>query len=147
MRAVTHALLLLFSLMLITACTQDVYPKYLRMKQEAVWMEKTCNEGLAKDTKYVYKGSGASIYITCLKPASLAIWVDSLESDLLKTGWRLIKRSASANVFCLKNQNIYLVVVPNSELEQRNMVMTYPNKLCAEQENNWGQEQLGSDSN
>ena len=58
MRVVLCVSLVLGSLLSI-ACTDDVYPKYLRMKQQAIWLEKTCLEGLAEATVYSYKGSGA----------------------------------------------------------------------------------------
>lgn len=133
MRTVTCAFLLASSVAFLSSCARDVYPKYLRMKQESVWLEKTCSEGLASDTKYVYKGSGASIYINCLKTTALGSWVESLETDLVKSGWLLKKRTATANTFCLKNEAIYLLVIPNSDAEQRSIVLSYPSNLCAQE--------------
>ena len=68
----------------LTSCTRDVYPKYSRMKQETIWLEKTCVEGLAKDTEYTYKGTGAYIKIRCSKSILPRTWIENVEMQLEK---------------------------------------------------------------
>ena len=125
------ALLVLVSVM-SAACADDVYPKYLLMQQEAATLEKTCAGVLAKDSEFVYKGSRASITITCTKLSSPKQWINDLEIKLLDVNWLLRKRESNAITFCLKNEGIYLVVIPNAELQNRVVVMCYPNNLCAQ---------------
>ena len=125
------ALLVLISV-LSTACADDVYPKYLLMQQAAVMLEKTCVGELAKDSDFVYKGSRASITITCTNPSSPEQWFNDLEIKLLDANWLLRKREPNAISFCLKNEGIYLVVIPKAELQNRVVVMSYPNNLCSQ---------------
>ena len=123
--------LFLSAALLLTACARDVYPKYLRMKQEAVWIEKSCKEGLASETRYVYKGSGASIWITCKKPLDLRIWRGAFDEELKKGNWLLKKPDVVTEIYCLGNEGISLLVTPAKANEDRSFVLSYPTNNCS----------------
>ena len=119
-----------FCLTALTSCARDVYPKYLRMKQETIWLEKTCVEGLAKDTEYTYKGTGAHIKISCSKSILLKPWIEDLEMQLEKTGWQLKKREIDGSICCLKNEGIHMSVIPVGDESLRIIGLRYPAGLC-----------------
>lgn len=115
----------------LAGCTRDLHSKFMLMKQEAIWLQKTCVEGLANDAEFVYKGSTAYIAITCVKPADVTKWVGQLEAELLKRNWKLKKREVDANIFCLDGNDLHLVVVPIANLERRRILISYPVSICA----------------
>ena len=134
MRSLVKLAVTILCLVTITSCAPDVYAKYQRMKQEAAWLEKTCIEGLAKDTEFVYKGSTAYIAVTCMKPTAIKPWIENIEILLVKADWRIQKRDAGATIFCLKNEGIRMTLVSASELENRLFLFRYPDRNCIQLE-------------
>lgn len=130
MKAGLLVVLFAFCLSALASCARDVYPKYLRMKQEAIWLEKTCLEGLAKETEYTYKGTGAYIKIRCSKPLAMRPWMENLEMQLTNVGWQLKKREPDGDTYCLRNERIHLIVVPADDENLRTIGLRYPAGLC-----------------
>lgn len=122
--------LFVFCVVALTSCNRDVYPKYLRMKQETIWLEKTCVEGLAKDTEYTYKGTGAYIKIRCSKSILPRTWIENVEMQLEKKGWQLKKREIDGSAYCLKNQGIEMAVIPVADEGLQVIGLRYPAGLC-----------------
>lgn len=131
MRAILRTAIVVFILTFLTACTRDLYSKYLRMKQESVWVQKTCIEGLAKEIRYVYKGSSASVWIACNKPSSVGSWATQFKVELQRAGWNLKKQVPYTDVYCLGNEGISMLVTPVDENSNRSIVLSYPDRRCA----------------
>ena len=122
--------LFVFCVVALTSCNRDVYPKYLRMKQETIWLEKTCVESLAKDTEYTYKGTGAYIKIRCNKSILPRTWIENVEMQLEKKGWQLKKREIDGSAYCLKNEGIEMAVIPAGDEGLQVIGLRYPAGLC-----------------
>jgi hypothetical protein len=120
--------LIAFLVLALGGCVaRDVYPKYLKMKEEADWVGSQCSATSA-GLQTTYKGSLASVRLKCLKPKESRIWLENFRASLTSRGYKKIRdASPPLEIYCLATTGIKMHFEQNEVLE---FGFFYPDKEC-----------------
>jgi hypothetical protein len=120
-------LLLALAAALSGCIARDVYPKYIKMKEEAGWITSQCPI-VGEGVQTVYKGSLASVRLQCTKPLDKINWQKKFQSLLVERGYKHIRDAyPPVEIYCFGNTGIKLHY---SEDERFQFGFFYPDKEC-----------------